>query len=311
MFSMLAVTTPVFLLIALGYVAVKTEVISVKANTGFSHFVLAFGLPAVIFRAISPLDITEILNPGYVGGYALGSLLAFATGLLLTRLNRSPQRFPGALAGMGVSLSNSGFIGYPLMLLTFATPPAAEFAMGLLVENLLIIPMALALLEYGASRGTGNQGLALWKPIVTRVLKSPIVVAILLGVSVSLLDITIPVVLDQSLEMLAGAAAPVALFVIGGSLVGASMQGAGGQTTSLVAGKLLLHPLFVALALSLMPGVSPEQKITAILFSAMPMASIFPVIGGAYGQQLPCSSALLVTTVASFFSISILLSLLL
>ncbi|MEH6473983.1 MAG: AEC family transporter [Halopseudomonas sp.] len=311
MFSMLVITTPIFLLIALGYVVVKAKVISAEANIGFGRFVLYFGLPALIFRAISPLKITEMLNPGYVGGYAIGSLLAFTAGLWISRRWSHIQRGPRALAGMGMSVSNSGFIGYPLMLLTFATPPVAEFAMVLLVENLLMVPMTLALLEYGASRGNGNMGLALWKPLAKRVLGSPVILAILSGVAVSLLDIPIPAVLDQSLEMLAGAAAPIALFAIGGSLVGASVRGTGRQTASIVVGKLVLHPLFVALALSLMPGVSPEHKITAILFAAMPMASIFPVIGGSYGHQLSCSTALLVTTVAAFFSITLFLSMLL
>ncbi|MEH6648673.1 MAG: hypothetical protein V7707_01465 [Motiliproteus sp.] len=76
-------------------------------------------------------------------------------------------------------------------------------------------------------------------------------------------------------------------------------------------GKLVLHPLFVALAFSLVPGVDPILKVTAILFAAMPVLSVYPVFGGIYGQQTFCSSVLLVATVAAFFSISLSLSVLL
>ncbi len=310
MFSMFAITTPIFLLILLGYGAVKGRVVSSEANVGMGRFVLYFGIPALLFRAISNLEFSDMLNPGFVGAYAVGSLLAFSVGLLLSRLGVIKQGFPAALAGMGMSCSNSGYFGYPVMLLVFAAPPAAGFAMVLLVENLLMIPLGLALLEYGASRGNGTRGVAFWKPLLKRVLSSPMILAILSGVAASLLDIHVPAVLDQSLEMLARAAAPVALFVIGGSLVGAPLRGTGLQTTSIIAGKLALHPLLVGLAVSIAPGVSEELKITAIMFAAMPMIGVYPIIGGAYGQQAPSSSILMATTVAAFFSVSVVLGLL-
>ncbi|MEH6648672.1 MAG: AEC family transporter [Motiliproteus sp.] len=228
MLSLFAITAPIFLLIILGYLALKSGLISTEANIGFGRFVLYFGMPAMVFQGISPLHMSEILNPGYVAAYAIGSLLAFAFGWLISRSNAVNKGLPPALVGMGMSCSNSAYIGYPVMLLTFATPPATGFAMVLLVENLLMIPLTLVLLEYGAGRGSGNTGLALWRPLVRRVLGSPMILAVFSSMAVSLFDIAVPAVLDQSLAMLAQAAPPVALFVIGGSLVGASLRGMGG-----------------------------------------------------------------------------------
>jgi hypothetical protein len=45
--------------------------------------------------------------------------------------------------------------------------------------------------------------------------------------------------------------------------------------------------------------------------AAMPMMSIYPIIGGNYGYRNLCASILLVTTVLSFVTISLTLKLLL
>lgn len=308
MLSVFAITTPIFLLIIFGFVAVKAQVISAEVNSGLGRFVFYFAMPAMMFRSLSSLEFNDLMSPTFLGAYAIGSLLVFSLGLLASRQGMLASGFPAALAGMGMASSNSAYFGFPVMLLVFANPPVKEFAMVLLVENLLMMPLAFALLEYGARRDDGLTGLAFWKPILKRVLGSPVLLAIVFGVSASLLQVRLPEAVDQSLAMLGRAAAPVALFMIGGSLVGASLRGTGRQTAVIVIGKLVLHPLLVALMLSVLPGVDPQLKVVAILFAAMPMLSIYPVVGGVYGQQMQSSAVLLVTTVAAFFSISLILN---
>jgi len=309
MLAVFSIIAPIFLVITLGYVAVRAQVISVEANSGFGRFVLYFGLPALVFRAVSSLELTEAVNLGFVGGYAIGSLLAFVVGILIASAGFFSVGLPKPLVGMGMSCSNSGYIGYPILLLTFANPPITGLVSVLLVENLLMIPMVLVLLEYDASRTGGSSAGFFWKALLKRVAGSPMMIAILSAVAVSVLGIPVPPILDKCLEILAGAAVPIALFFMGGSLVGGALKGAGRQAVSVAVGKLLLHPLLVAFALSFMEGVSPELKVTAILFAAMPMLGIYPIIGSAYGHQAACSATLLIATFAASLSIPLFLSL--
>jgi len=46
-----------------------------------------------------------------------------------------------------------------------------------------------------------------------------------------------------------------------------------------------------------------DLKVAVIIFASVPMFSIYPIIGGEYGEQSFCASTLLITTVLSFFHI--------
>lgn len=60
-----------------------------------------------------------------------------------------------------------------------------------------------------------------------------------------MLDIRLPILVDQSLALLGKTASPLALFVIGGSLVGMGMSALNLQSGLLVAFKVILMPLLI------------------------------------------------------------------
>ena len=60
----------------------------------------------------------------------------------------------------------------------------------------------------------------------------------------------------------------------------------------------------------LMPPATPELRAAALLFAAMPMMSIYPMLAQRYGHERLSAAALLAATVASFFTISLLIALL-
>ena len=72
-------------------------------------------------------------------------------------------------------------------------------------------------------------------------------------------------------------------------------------------GKLVLHPLLVFLILWLLPPLDPQLRIAAVVLAGMPMLSLYPIVAQRYHHEGFCAAALLVTTVASFVSISTLL----
>jgi predicted permease len=77
----------------------------------------------------------------------------------------------------------------------------------------------------------------------------------------------------------------VALFCIGGTLAGLSLKGMGSDLGLLVAGKLLLHPLAVFVAMLAFPVADPQMKTAVLLNAAMPMMSMYPILGLRYGRE--------------------------
>jgi hypothetical protein len=307
MLAVIAITAPIFILIALGYGAVRFRLMPAEAVPGMGRFVLYFAMPALIFHTLSGLSVRQVIEPGYMLAYAGGSLLLLILGLILTLKVLNNEAVLGALKSMGMVVPNSAFFGYPVLLQVFGEPPARAFALALLVENLLIIPLALAVLEFNAHRGQGGSVGKTLLGLPGRVLRNPLVLVIAAGILASALNLALPQTMATSLELLGRASAAVALFVIGGSLVGSPVRGNLAGMGTVMLGKLVAHPLLVALMVWWLPPFDPQLQLAVILMAAMPMMSIYPIIGGQYGQRSFAAGTLLLTTAAAFVSLSAIL----
>lgn len=143
-----------------------------------------------------------------------------------------------------------------------------------------------------------------------RLATQPILLAIVLGSVFSLLGFGLPDIVSSGLGFLAEASAGVALFVIGGSLVGISIKGDVWKISWVTVGKLCVHPLLVALMVWLLPPFDRQLQVIAILTASMPMLSIYPVVAGNYLDPARYAATLVVATLLSFVSISIVLAVL-
>ena len=57
----------------------------------------------------------------------------------------------------------------------------------------------------------------------------------------------------------------------------------------------------------LVPVADPQLRIAAVVFAAMPMLGVYPILAQKHGHEETTAAALLVTTIASFFTLSALL----
>ncbi|MEY8689957.1 MAG: AEC family transporter [Leptothrix sp. (in: b-proteobacteria)] len=304
----LGVTGPIYLLILAGYLSVRFGLFAKADMRVLGRFVAQFALPALLFRALSQRSLGEIVNVSYLVAYALGSLLALFAGYLIARhVQKKPLSLSG-LVGMGMACSNSGFIGAPIVAQLLGPVAGVALALTMLVENLLTIPLALLLAD---QTGQGGQS---WQQVLRdtgrKLAGNPLIIAIVLGLLTALLQPPLPEIVTRSIALVAAASSPVALFVIGGTLVGLQVRGLLGDVALIAAGKLLLHPLAVLGLLWLLPPLDPALRTAAVVFAAMPMFSIYPVLAQKYHHEGFCAAALLATTVTAFGSISALLWLL-
>ncbi len=265
---------PILFLIGLGLVAVRSGFTSQTQIEGLGGFVINFALPAVILSALTHQDLSQSLNPGYLAAYAGGSLVAFTAVFLFIRfvLGRPLER--AGIGALGAAGSNTGFIGFPIAALVLGAPATIAMPMTMMVENMLIIPIGLALAEMGTSNGASVRRML--GETAMRLSRMPFVIAIIVGAALSLFGVRFPVPLASAIDMLGQASAPVALFVVGGTIAGLRRGDVGLEIPPIVIGKLVLHPLVVAAAFYLIPGVPAELAATGILFSSVSMLTIYP-----------------------------------
>ena len=307
MLDILAITTPVYLAILAGYLATRMGMFEKSDMRLFGKFVLNFGLPAMIFNAIAQRPIAEIANPGYLAAYLGGSLLAMAGAYLVWRRWGGATPTRSALLAMGSCCSNSGYVGFPIVTLVMAPVAGLALSLNVIVENVVMLPLLLALAE------NGKHGGGRWRAVAGQSLRSlarnPLVLGAVAGLAVSLAGWSLPLPLARTVNLFAQACAGLSLFVIGGTLVGLPLVGLGRQAIPVVAGKLLAHPLAVLLVLSALPllGIAPldpSLRGAAMLMAAMPMLGIYPMLAQQYGEAERSAATLLVCTVASFFTLS-------
>lgn len=305
MLDILAITGPIFLVIALGYVAGRMRVFAADELRVLGRFVINFALPALLFNALASRPVAEVLNPVYLVAYAAGSVAVVLGAFAFARRVRGRSAPESAFIAMGMGFSNTGFVGYPVVLQFLGPPAAVALALSMIVENLLILPLTLALAESGGGDGARwHRALA---QSLRRLAANPLVLAIVAGFVVALSGLALPRPLTRTIDLFAQASTALALFVIGGSLAGLEVRGMVRDVAAIAVGKLVLHPLAVIAALALLPPMDPTLRLACIAFACMPMLSVYPILAQRYRLEGLCAAALLVTTVASFFTISAIL----
>ena len=303
MLDILAITGPIYLIIGLGYLATRQGVFERADMRVFGKFTINLALPALLFNALSQRSLVEILNGQYLMAYALGSLIVLLGGLLWARKFLGHSQSYSSMMAMGMSCPNSGFVGYPIMLLTLGPVAGVALALNMIVENFLLIPVLLAVADTeGGAPGRWRHAL---QQTLTGLIKNPLIIGIVFGFAFSLSGWHLPAPFARTVTLFAQASGALSLFVIGGSLVGLKAKGLKGTVSQIAVGKLILHPLCMLATLWwVVPVDDPALRSAVLLSGAMPMLGIFTILSQRHGHETISAAALLVTTVLSFFTLS-------
>ncbi len=305
MFDFFLVSCPIYLLILIGFISTRMGLFKKEDMRILGKFVINLSLPALIFNSLSKQAFTEIFNLSYFLVYLSGSLFIIGLGLLWFRSHRENS----AIYVLGMSCSNSGFVGYPILFLVLPPVAGVALSLNLIVENCFVIPLMLIIAE--CHLNTSGNWLRQAGQSLLGLCKNPLIIGLAGGMAVSLSGISLPVPVTHAITMLASASGGLSLFVIGGALVNLPMKGMAKQSLPIVFGKLLLHPLVVALAAVLLPFffylpvLTPAMCSAALLSAAMPMMGVYPIFAQKYNKESLASATLLITTVCSVFTLNI------
>ena len=295
------VILPISSIVLIGYLAVAFQILSKDHMQILSAFVIKIALPAFLFCALSSKNLTDLWHPSYVIGYGVGSLIVFGMAYLIYGKIFNNSLTQTAVLSMGASMSNTGFIGTAILTLLIGSHAAVYISLTLILENILILALVLTLAEAGLQRG----GFArVFKQTLLKVIKTPVIIAIVLGLAVMLLDVTLPKGIFVPLEMLGKTASTVALFVIGGSLVGIGLSALDRQSFLLVAIKCAVMPAVIFSLLWILPNVSKEMLFAGTLLAALPMPIAFGIFGQHYGLNERALAPLMLSTIVGFIGIS-------
>ena len=288
-------TLPFFLIIGVGYGAGRTGFFSEEATAWLTKFVFYFALSAMLFRFSANLSLAEVLDWRFIMAYLWGT--AFVYGLAtFAALLRGVSIEKAAIEAQCAVIGNVGFLGVPMLVLLMGEAAIGPVMLVLAVD--LIVFGSLVVILITGSRD-GRMSLGILRTVGLGLLKNPMIVSIVLGLTWSALNLPIPQPMNQFLSILGGAATPGALFAIGASLATKAAE------RPFVAGwlsfcKLVLHPAFVALSALILFPVAPYPAAVMIAAAALPVAGNVFILASHYGvaPQRVSASILISTTLA-------------
>lgn len=270
MFYFVSTSAPFFAVIFLGWLAGRRgmfDLSAVRILNGFAFFVAT---PALIIRVMAREPIAELFNlPFFLGlaGVGIGQLLVFA---LIMR------RFGGVNAAASISRGqacvgpNFAFLGIPLMLAFLGDDAPAPIALGLLVDNAIIIPLSIGLIR--AFQDEGGDRRRLIGELLRGTFINPFMVSIVTGSALSLFNLVPSGPFDRFLVFLGNAAPPTGVFALGLALSGWGLSGRLSAAAPLLLAKLVLHPVIVALVMLLL-GLEPQWVMAGVIYAALPTAA--------------------------------------
>ncbi|HSN19358.1 MAG TPA: AEC family transporter [Usitatibacter sp.] len=297
-----SVTVPFFALILFGYVAASRRWVPPESVPAFNGFLLYFAVPAMLFRFAAHTPFADIVNGRFFLAWSLAGLVVLLGVTLVAWRGLGESRRNSAFLALASAVSNSGYLGVPLIVALLGERAAAPVILSIVADLVVVGSVGLLVAEMDGATGRGwRQDL---RDGAVRIALNPFVLSMLAGAVFSRFGWVLVAPVDGIVKLLADAAGPCALFAIGVSLVRPDAKLRSPKLTLPVVAKLLVHPLAVWGA---MRGLAIESFTAraAVLTAALPSAGWVFIFATRYeADSGRISATILLTTAIAFATFS-------
>lgn len=264
-----------FLLIGCGFVAVKTGVLKQEGKQTLSNLLLYLVVPAMIVHSYM-MDFSEEILHNLLAAFGM-SVLAILIGTVITLVltaRRKDRRAP--IFRFACVFSNAAYMGFPLISALFGSEGLLYASAYVTVFNILLWTMG-----YGMVSGSSSP-----KEVARSLLHTPVLYAMVVGLAIYLLQIPVPNLIAQPIDLLSGMNTPLSMLITG-------MLIAAGDLKSIVCDKhiwklaglrMVLIPA-VCVAVFTLLGFHGMSAQVVLLLECCPAAAITSVFAVQFGHD--------------------------
>jgi predicted permease len=302
MSGVVEVVTPVFAMIALGYLAARFRLVDERTLQGMTLFVFGLAAPALLFIGGT--------RPHEGGGGAVtalltGSVLVYFASVAFARRVLRVSAAEAAIFALACVFGNSVMMGVPLVIAAYGEAGVPHLLAILALQTLVLLGTATVMTELGLNAAAPWR--LLLRATAEGILRNPIVLAVIAAVLWNAFAWPVPGTVRRTLEFLGAAAPPLALFCLGGGLAGIAAAAMWRETLAIVAIKLLVLPLVVA-TLGWLLGLAPIEMAVAVTVAALPVGANAFILARRYATGADRSgSAVVISTAISVLTLSALI----
>ena len=301
--ALLDVILPVFLVVGAGYATVRFALFSDGVIDAIMKYTQNFAIPALLFKAIAGLDLSESFDPALLVSFYTGSATCFFAGLLAARYLFKRDWEDSVAIGFCCLFANSVMMGLAITERAFgADALAANYAI-VAVHSPFCYGLGITAMEIARAHATGQPARTLPATVGRAMFRNALVLGILLGFATTLSGVALPQVFTDALGMIVSTALPLALFGLGGVLVRYKIKGDIKLVAFVCVVSLFLHPT-VVWNMGKVMEIDVGQYRSAVLTAAMAPGVNTYIFASMYGKaQKVAATSVLVATVLSIFSV--------
>jgi len=283
----LQVAAPVLLMIAMGALLRRTQLINDDFILVSSRFVFKVSMPALFFFGMLGNNLNGLISVNLAAYFIAAIVLTFLlTWFLAVRLN-----LPARQRGVFVQIAFRGNCGIFSVALAVNMFGQEGVALGGVMSGLSVL-LFNVLAEVILTRY--SHGKLQLVPVLKSLLKNPLILGIVLGVLANLVSLKLPAFMMKTGLLVGGLSLPLALICIGGSLVTSGFTLPKHFSLAILC-KVALSPiLFTGLAFML--GFSQKELLFLFVFLAAPTAASAYVTAVAKGDDGKSTANAIATT---------------
>lgn len=219
-------TIPIFLLIGMGLLSKKMEILKPGDERVLSAYLYYFSLPALLLVNLSEIIFTkETLRFMFVGTIPI--IIVCIIYLIAYFIFRLPKNTFYLLI-ISTIFGNLAFFGIPFITFAFPTKQAEYLAiLTVSSSSIAIVIIAITVLEFYKFENENENSIFMknaiiskLKIIVKRLSTNPLILSILSGTILSVIRLSVPSPLATTLHMLGSTTSTVAIFMLGAFLYG-------------------------------------------------------------------------------------------
>ncbi|MEM4169092.1 MAG: AEC family transporter [Thermoproteota archaeon] len=293
----LRTSVPIILLLGLGYLSRKNDLLKEGDERVLNAYVYYFALPALFIADLAETRFSrEHVIFTFTGVIPIILILGIYS-LLYLVLKLSRKTF--YLLVVTTIFGSTAFFGIPFLM--FALPIVSEKPAALAAATISIVSVSisLAFLETYSLKASGlRRSMAI---IFKRLSRNPLVISILVGLLISLLNINIPQPLSTVLHMLGNTTATIAIFLLGVILHGRRYNRLK-EAFGLSLLRILVLPT-ISLFTSLLIGLPMLERTVLIIMHSVPLAVSMVILSDHYDfhKEIVSTVVLLSSLAASIY----------
>ena len=289
----LNVVAPLFVIMATGYAMRAIRFVSEDFLAQLNKLVFKFCLPLMLFQDIRLSYTGDFSNTRLIFASLAGISAIILVSFLIVPLTVKRKGQRGSII-QGIYRSNFLIYGLPLATGMYADRAVVAIAMLMVIMIPFFNVAAVVILSIYSETGTHKASV---KNLLRDIASNPLIIGSVAGLLAGMFHLNLPRFVDVPLAQLAGIAAPLALFVLGGEFKFHNLRNNLAKVVAVTLVRLVVIPV-IALSIFVYAGFRDVDLAVLLCIFATPAAMASYIMSKNMGNDGELSGQIVVLTTA-------------